>query len=135
MGTDPETSDYDPGNDCTVCVDVLFDGVTPKYVEADVVGIVKCIGVPDDPPSGTFLLTQAVLACLWQYTENGLFINWELRAGSSILTVGVPGFRWFHATVFEICWDAFVNQNVCGAGPVIGEDGYVTLWWGPTIGV
>lgn len=134
MGLDPKHPDYEPGNQCNVCKDILFAGVTPKYVEADVSGINPCPGIEDPAPNGTFLLTQGVNPCFWQYTTNGLFINWELRIDRSILSIGVLGLWWFRAIVEDTCFDAFVNVNVCGEGPVIGENGYVLLYWGPTIG-
>lgn len=134
MGTDPETDDYEEGAECALCVDALFDGVTPKYVEVDVSGITKCPIAPNDPPNGTFLLTQTA-ACRWQFlTDDFVAFIWELNAGNSIFSILRLGFIWFTATVADDCIDAFANQNVCGVGPVYGENGYALCYWGPTIG-
>lgn len=134
MGTAPDNDDYDSGDDCAICLDVLFDGVTPKYVEADVFGVVKCPMAFGDPPAGTFLLTQTA-PCSWMYLFDGKYsLSWDLRPHDSTFIITFPGFFWFLSIVLEPCFDAFVNQNVCGVGPTFGENGYVTLWWGPTIG-
>lgn len=134
MGLPPDHPDYEPGEDCLWCHDVLFGGVTPKYVEADVSGIVKCPGVVLEPPQGTFLLTQKVNPCFWRYEAIGFFIEWWLEQNRSSVLIWEAGFWWFSAGPEHACFDAFVNNNICNGPPAIGEDGYVLLYWGPTIG-
>ena len=134
MGTDPETDDYEEGVECPLCVDLLFGGVTPKYVEADITGIVKCPGTPIEPPNGTFLLTQTVLPCVWEYVDVPLVIRWRLLADRSIFDVRWFEAFWFFNRIDEICFDAFVNENVCDGVQIAGQDGYALIWWGPTIG-
>ncbi len=134
MGIDPENPDYEPGDECPRCVDVLFDGVTPKYVEADIVDIEDCpaSGILV-PPNGTYLLTQFA-PCEWRYFVDNLLIGWKLEIGQSRLFIGFNPGEWFFALVAHECIDAFANELNCGPGNVFGEKGYVTLWWGPTIG-
>lgn len=134
MGLDPEHPDYEPGVQCVLCKDLLFDGVTPKYVEADISGIERCPIAIGPTPDGTFLLTQSA-ACRWQYlSPDDIAFIWELNPGTSIFSILRLGFIWFRSNVPDNCIDAFVNQNVCGVGPVYGENGYALCYWGPTIG-
>lgn len=135
MGIDPENPDYEPGDECTRCVNVLFNGLTPKYVEADISLIVKCPFAIGDPPNGTVLLTQNPMSsCQWIAGAHPNFITWTLLAGHSIFSAGTIPFFWFFADVAFECIDAFVNTLVCGVGPTYGESGYAACWWGPTIG-
>jgi len=134
MGTDPSTDDYSEGDECALCVDLLFDGLTPKYVEAFITGIDKCPISPWEPPTGTALLTQ-IQPCVWTGLIGVSQIQWVLQPGQSILKI-FPNVFWsfFNSIVADDCIDAFVNQNVCGVGGSYGENGYVLLYWGPTIG-
>lgn len=134
MGLDPEYPDYEEGDECPLCVDLLFDGLTPKYVEADVSGIVACPLIPMSPPVGTFLLTQTYDPCKWEYMTPEFVITWGLEPDRSYLTIWVAGGKWFYSEVLDQCFDAFVNELDCSVGLTLGENGYVTLWWGPTIG-
>jgi len=134
MGLRPDYPDYEPGIDCFVCNDLLFNGVTPKYVEADISGISKCLPELPDPPNGTFLLTQQANPCVWLLTAAGMSYVWELRIDRSLFYVIIAGGQWFNSEVMHTCFDAFVNQNVCGVGAVYGENGYGLCYWGPTIG-
>jgi len=134
MGTDPETDDYEAGDACTLCVDLLFDGTTPKYVEVDVSGIVKCGIAPNDPPNGTWLLTQAEEPCVWRLTSGVFSFMWKLGANRSQLSIWQGMFVWFIADIVNECIDAFVNElSGCLVGQY-GEDGYALCYWGPTIG-
>ncbi|MBA7680739.1 hypothetical protein ES703_89060 [subsurface metagenome] len=134
MGTLPPTPAYEEGDECPVCVDLLFGGVTPKYVEIDVTGLNRCPIATEDPPDGTYLLTQAA-PCLWTLTVGNRGYAWRLLNGRSILRLDWIGFfNFFYSSVLESCYDAFANQTVCGLPNDWAEDGYVTCWWGPTIG-
>ncbi len=134
MGTDPETPAYEEGVKCVVCWELLFDDITPKYIEVDFSGVEACPGAPLDVINGTFLLTQSVDECLWSLVWGVYFIDFRLRPGESRLRAGSPGLVCFQSIVADDCIDAFVNQNVCGVGPVYGENGYGLCYWGPTIG-
>lgn len=134
MGTDPSTDDYEPGIQCPLCKDVLFDGITPKYVEADIFGIIQCPGKPAVPTNGTCLLTQT-FACRWFGLYEGWDVTWNLAGLASGLDISQVLLRAFVGFVADDCIDAFVNVQVdCVAPFNCGRDGYVTLWWGPTIG-
>lgn len=134
MGLDPEHPDYEPGVPCPVCEDILFDGVTPKYVECVLSGIERCPGSPDEDVNGTYLLEQQPDPCLWWYFSAPISIRWRLGGAASRLEVWRGVESWFDSTVLDVCFDAFVNGNVCGVWPAIGHEGYAVLWWGPTIG-
>lgn len=134
MGLDPEFPDYEEGDACPVCVDILFNGVTPKYVEIDVSGITKCPIAIGDPPNGTFLLTQ-VQPCIWRASVFPDNFEWNLQVARSFFKIFQTPFEiWFSSDWAVECYDAFVNQNICGVGPAYGANGYVLVWWGPTIG-
>lgn len=134
MGLPPEHPDYEPGNDCAVCHSLLFDDVTPKYIEVDFSGVVACPGAPLPVLNGTYLLTQSGDPCLWSIAWDVFFIDYRLRFNESRLRAGSPGLTCFQSIVLDSCFDAFANQNVCGVGPVYGENGYGLCYWGPTIG-
>jgi len=134
MGIPIEYPDYPEGDECALCVDVLFGGVTPEFVIAIVQGLEKCLPYPawaPEPPNGTFKLTQTA-PCTWQFTRaDTVSFIWQLTAGHSIFSILFPGFIFFTSDIPSNCYDAFPNSNVCGVGPVLCESGYVTCWWGP----
>lgn len=134
MGLRTTFPDYYPGGPCNVCKDVIFEGVTPMFVEAWVFGIVKCPGIPIEPPNGNFLLTQTVLPCVWEYVDVPLVIRWRLLADRSIFDIRWFESFWFFARIDDICFDTFDNENVCGVGLIAGDNGWVTIFWGPGIG-
>lgn len=134
MGTKPPTPTFEPGVACAQCEATMFGGVTPKYVEANVQGIVKCPGVMIDPPAGVFLLTQQAAPCFWLYLIPGFFIEYRLQAGTATILIWEAGFWWFSAGPGAPCLSSFVNNQVCGTPPWIGESGTVEIFWGPTIG-
>ncbi|MBA7697096.1 hypothetical protein ES703_105754 [subsurface metagenome] len=134
MGLDPKYPDYEAGDECPVCVDILFGGKTPKYVEVDVSGVVLCPGAPDVKINGTFLMIQQT-PCTWAVTLGGITWTWSLNVGQSIFAIiSGPAF-FFSSHVADDCYDAFVNQNgPCNWPLIAAQNGYATCWWGPTIG-
>lgn len=134
MGTDPTNDDYDSDLECPLCVDLLFGGDTPKYVEADIFGIIQCPGKPAVPNDTTVLLTQT-LPCQWEGATGVWSVTWRLLANDSRLIIATVVLSAFSSIIADDCIDAFVNQNVdCVPAGRCGRDGFVTLWWGPTIG-
>lgn len=134
MGIDPENTDYEPGDACPECVDSLFGGITPKYVEIDVSGLRRCPIAHVDPPDGTFLLTQNQ-PCQWVFADGFRGYAWRLLNDRSILRLDWVGFfNFFYSEVMHTCIDAFANQTLCGLPNDYADSGYVTCWWGPTIG-
>ncbi len=134
MGTDPGQDVYPDGCRCEECEDSLFDGVTPKYIEIDVVDVEACPGVIVEPPNGTFLLTQQMDCCVWAF-DNGTFVfTWRLTATKSFMTIAKGMQIWFAAEINDTCIDAFVNTTNCALPQDDGHNGYITCWWGPTIG-
>jgi len=134
MGLAPEYPDYEEGDECEVCVDILFDGSTPKYVEAYVTGVTLCPGAPSIVIDGTFLLTQSG-PCVWGLIVAGILYTWTLRVGQSVFGITSGPAIFFSSIVNDDCYDAFVNQNgPCNWPFIAGTGGYVLLYWGPTIG-
>jgi len=134
MGLDPSHPDYEPGEPCPDCVDYLFDGVTPKYVEVDLSGITACPGIGWDLPNGTYLMTQLMNPCWWYFGNVDIQIWWKISGVSGYFEAWHGVRSWFHALPLIPCCDAFVNDNVCGVWPACGKDGYAVVWWGPMIG-
>lgn len=134
MGLDPEHPIYEPGDDCTLCSGLLFAGITPKYVEIDVFGITACPIAFDPAPNGTWGLAQAEGPCVWRLTSGVYSFMWKLDANRSQLSIWQGMWPWFIADVVDECFDAFINSLVGCVGPIYGIGGYVTCWWGPTIG-
>lgn len=133
MGTDPVTPTYDPGADCNTCKDIIFDGVTPLYVEAHVDGIAACPGIPFALPNGVFLLTQTV-PCTWIFNDGaGTAWQWILNPADSRFLITFVGFFWFVHIIAGVCNFTFTNTNVCGVALAIGLGGTVEVFWGPTI--
>jgi len=134
MGTDPDNDDYDDGLECAVCVDILFDGKTPKYVEVDMSGVLKCPVSIGEPPNGTTLLTQTEV-CKWVGMTGTDTFEWHLNPDDSVLICYAAHWVfWFKAQPVIVCCDAFVNENDCEDEDDWGVGGYATVWWGPTIG-
>lgn len=134
MGIPIDWPGYTEGDECELCSEVLFGDVTPKFVIAIVQDIVWCdppFGPPPELPNGTYKLEQTA-PCRWQFLrDDNVGYIWELTAGHSVFSITYPGFIFFTADIEDDCYDAFPNETVCGVGPVIGEGGYVTCWWGP----
>ncbi len=136
MGLDPNDDSYPAGGECAVCVDELFGGNTPDCVIAIVQDIIPCF--PEHaqfhtPPNGAWLLTQSA-PCSWdKQLLDGTHFSWSLGLNHSAFLITFPGFFWFESNVLDNCYDAFSNDRECGEGPTIGEEGYVTVWWGPQI--
>lgn len=134
MGIDPENTDYEEGDECPLCVDVLFDGVTPKYVEAHVEGVEVCPGGPAFDPNGVWLLEQ-IAACQWLGGAGGFGFIWILNAGASSFTIVSGPVFLFAGTDANDCVDEFSNNIVaCNIPFEAGKNGTVKMFWGPTIG-
>ena len=134
VGTFPETPAYPEGAECAVCVSALFGGVTPKYVEAHVDGVIDCPGGPVFDPNGVVLLTQNA-ACGWLGGKGGFAYNWILLVGQSIFRIESGLQTFFTAAPLIECVTEFTNlHTACTGGVVLGKDGTVEIFWGPTIG-
>lgn len=135
MGLSPKFDDYPGGASCALCEDDIFNGKTPFFVEAWVFGIIQCPGPPADPPNGVFLLPQ-VDPCRWTLVSPPLIFDWFLAADRSVFQIAsVPDRFWFFSQIFETCIDTFDNQHECGPPIILGDGGWVTIFWGPGIGL
>lgn len=133
MGLDPDDDTYDAGDECTRCVDVLFDGVTPEFVMATIFGIIRCPLSPDPPPNGSYLLTQTG-PCSWEAAYLGYTIGWYLMAAESWFVAGAPNNWFFQSTPQVICRDYFKSKiTACVFNQTIGKFGEAHVFWGPGI--
>lgn len=133
MGTDPITPIFDPGADCNLCKDVIFDGVTPLYVEAHVMGIEQCPAMREVPEDSVVILTQDT-TCRWLLNGPPWTYVWDLIAGQSLFTITFAGQFAFQQIVAINCLSTFTNANIHCGFPVAGINGTVEVLWGPTIG-
>lgn len=135
MGLDPTDQDYEDGNNCANCADVIFDGETPKFVWASVIGLVSCLGNPDPPPNGVYQLEQLPgFPCRWAATFGIMEVFWRASPGSAAyMSEQAPPWRFFFsATNGANCIDKLDNESFCG--DMIGsvcEEGKIIITWGP----
>lgn len=134
MGTSPPNPTYEAGDECTHCHSVIFNDVTPKYVEIVVSDIDVCPLAIGPAPDGTFLLTQREIPCIWSLNLGRFTYSWRLTATNSVLTINEGLQIWFAAETFTACIDTFVNDTFCANPQDDGVNGTVTVHWGPTIG-
>lgn len=134
MGTPPPSEIWEEGAACATCVDVIFDGSTPKYVEAHVKDVIICPGVPPPGPDGVLVLPQ-LAACTWGVAKGAWTYRYQLFAGTSLFSIMAgPGIAFFHQPI-AICQTSFTNQQLVCAPPFgIAKLGTCEIYWGPTIG-
>ncbi len=133
MGLDPEFPNYEAGVDCAVCKSVIFNEVTPKYIEANVQGVLPCPTPPLVFTNGVYQLPQTA-PCLWNLILPGLInVAYQLNIGSSTFSVTAPPFIFFVEQIFVNCQTSFTNTAVCGVGGAIASGGTAEVFWGPTI--
>ncbi|MBA7696618.1 hypothetical protein ES703_105268 [subsurface metagenome] len=135
MGLAPTFDDYAGGAACAVCKDEIFNGKTPFFIEAWVFSVDLCPPDPGPSPNGVHLLSQKE-PCLWELLGPVWRFQWELTPALSRFDIQAgPSFS-FHSVVEEICIDTFDNELLICAHPfVIGINGWVTIFWGPGIGL
>lgn len=134
MGVDPENPDYPGGAACHICEDELFDGKTPFFVEASLMGLEQCPDRPAIPANGVYLLEQTA-PCRWELFTGAFLFVWTLADGLSKFTISTGPLFIFNGFSFEDCIDVFNNSIVdCVPGGSWGKNGWVAVFWGPTIG-
>lgn len=136
MGDPPDLDEWPPGDDCAQCKSVIFDEITPKYVEVLIAGLVKCPLAVLDPPDGVYLLEQDnIIPCLWGGLAGPIGLSWFLNAGKSLFQADIGmGLFWFQHQTNNPCDTIFTNQlGPCG-GDVQAIGGTADIFWGRTIG-
>lgn len=143
MGTpsDPDEPEYEPGNECAVCVEELFDGKTPEFVRAKFEGLVPYPGEDPPPEMPEFILEQdAVDHCKWiaDFWDNGNLwvVSWHINdpdpEWNSRLTLAITGVPLFWGKSDDTCVAGFENEYNGEVGFwTKGGTGCVT--WGPEI--
>lgn len=143
MGTigDPYNPDFEDGNACPDCSTVIFDGNTPKYVQANFDGILVCPPLPPFDIETNFFLKQSVGGpCFWHVLARFNGILWECTywchsifpAKRSVLELQRNGILVFYSESADSCITNFPNQNDC-SHPEIGIEGTGGITWGPDI--
>lgn len=134
MGLDPEFDDYEGGAACALCEDVIFDGKTPFYVEAWLMGLEQCPDRPAVPANGVYLLSQTA-PCRWELFTGDFLFYWTLGEGLSRFIISSGPVFIFNGFRHEDCIDTVDNSIVaCGPAATWGKGGWVMVFWGPTIG-
>lgn len=133
MGTPPDDPKYEPGDECPTCNISLFGGVTPKYVEAELIGVTQCPAFPAIPPNGIYLLTQSA-PCIWQAAVGIWLMRWSLLEISSGFRINSHPFEAFFHFPLIVCHHQFTNQRLVCGGTNAGVGGFANIFWGPTIG-
>lgn len=136
MGEDPNDNDYEAGDDCNACKNIIFDGITPEFVWMQVDGIAKCPGFPVDMPNGLFLLQQSAAPCVWFLSQGGWNFIWSIGAGSAanITLAAPPNPSAFNGFSDPDCDTNFANDNAICGPTVAGTGGNVRIYWGPSVG-
>lgn len=134
MGTKPETPDYEAGNNCTHCNSVIFDDVTPKYIEVHISGVVACPLFPVPMPNGVGLLTQQEAPCNWIGGMPGFNMGLAFGAGQTHFLISFGALFYFESLILLPCQTILPNQQVCGFPAIAGHQGTAEFFWGPTIG-
>lgn len=81
------------GDLCVHCNGVLWPaGQTPKHPRVTFADLVKCPLATQDPPDGTYMLTQdAVDPCKWEYSDSHFLITLKTQAGPTwVACTGPP---------------------------------------------
>ncbi|MBA7580470.1 hypothetical protein ES708_22362 [subsurface metagenome] len=138
MGLDPTDPVFEPGAQCGNCKDVIFGGITPKYIELRMHDVVQCAG-PTAPPNGVILMTQqGGSPCIYNGNIGVSFFTIIFKAATTevfvLIIIGAVFYYWFRNLNALVCSDLVANTNVCPGAQIIGEGGHVHLYWGPTIG-
>ena len=132
MGLDPGFPIYDAGTNCTFCEDVLFGGVTPKYIQAFFSDVVSCPGFVIGPPDGAFLMTQQI-PCRWIHTGVTYLITLEFTATNSVFSCRSGSLVFYQANMVALCDETLGNILTCGPPLVQSSGGAVVFNWGPDI--
>lgn len=134
MGLDPEHSDYEPGVPCPVCNDVIFGGITPKYVHIQFSGIMKCPGTERAALNRGFVLTQTDNPCVWEWHECRIDVRWSLDVALTECQLWNTDHFEFEGRVFSQCRNELNNIMFCGAPLSFYYGGKAVVTWGTDIG-
>lgn len=143
MGTpsDPKEPDYEKGDHCEICKNVIFDGHTPKYVLAVFEGVESCPPFPDFGVDGEYILEQVNgFPCRWAGSkvvggDTWFIIYWadgHSITGGSGLEITVLGAALFDSYVVSKCVTSFANIGSCILGDFT-HGGSGVIRWGPDI--
>ncbi len=138
MGLDPDDSDYEAGVICPDCVNEIFGGQTPKFITANVSGVVACPGWTRIIPNGSFLCEQTPgTPCEWVGQVGALLIIFNVRfaGGATVTATDGPAKVVFLEFSMGACRTIYPSNLRCD-GPMPSEScagGIMQLSWGPDI--
>lgn len=119
---EPFPPPWEAGASCGLCVDILFNGRTPKFIYAFVQGVTLCPQEPPIPPSpnGVVRMTQlAISPCWWTASKVEDIYNYGydyfFTLGISAMYItDISGFGCFASSGPPVCQNSFSNQLICG---------------------
>ena len=136
MGIDPALLVYPPGTSCLECNDVLFDGITPKYLLAVVAGI-RSIATGllfGSDVNAQFMLTQTS-GCTWRSALFPNQLSFFLGIGQSeaiLLDTDTYDIYFWQQLLFP-CRDNLTNRLPAGFPGEVGSGGTIEFIWGPGV--
>jgi len=112
---------YTIGDDCEGGNYVLWrPGETPKYVIANVRGVVECPLIDKGIPEGDYVIKQHPdFPCYWISDYGDMTFRWyPFYNGHTLFHIGelMPWEGWFYKDIPWNCETRFSNDNVCGVG-------------------
>lgn len=137
MGEDIGDCPYEAGDACPHCHNVIFNGRTPKYVLATVLGVEACPDASAGTMNGAFLMTQDnILPCTWRWEDAETRAVLEfLDNGTDFVLHSLFGLKreFFWGISPDLCRDKYPN-GFTTCGPFNGgRFGNLILTWGCSI--
>lgn len=131
---EPFDDEYEEGDECTACHNVIFNGRTPRIMKALFSEIKPCGEAPptgDIPP--VYLIQDSEVPCNWAGWDKignwfaDYHCNWDNRF--SFLQLWGPGGDTFFGWIEELCQTSFSNTFLCSESDNY-EDGSGCVRWG-----
>jgi len=133
MGIPVSTELYTEAEWPGLCEIDLFDGRTPKYIEAHLAGIILCPIATTPDPNGTYILTNFAAGRYRSDNPNLYLEVWFQDPQTFYNAFGFPGAQDFFRANAARCTDHADNERVdCSPGNW-GYSGTIDLFWGPGI--
>lgn len=134
MGT-PVLPPPEIGINCPVCDPELWTPDTvPRFVKAQLTGLIRCPASPNPAPNGLWVLKQVDgLPCDFILLTDDYSLAWNVTIGGSgfeALHWPVPSFRHFIGHSEDNCEVSFINTLTNCEGPgIYSHSGTVQIYW------
>lgn len=130
----PHDDEYQEGDECPECNNVIFHGRTPKHMKALFSGIVSC---GEAPPTGIilpcWLFQDDIVPCVWQgwSRDDRFFADYACNLDNRFSTLSLfgPGGDLFFGWIESLCVTSFSNSFLCSENDDY-EGGSGSVRWG-----